>query len=105
MQAIEMEEERSAAERCLEIISEGQPRRTLFELSFIDVGGCEMDKDYDGPTMETVDGKYQITVDFVRSMVQWFKDGKAMPRRYVWEIVLGARSQFIKEESLVDIRL
>lgn len=38
-------------------------------------------------------------------MIQWFKDGKALPKRYVWEIVLGAYTQFMKEESLVDIKL
>ena len=38
-------------------------------------------------------------------MIQWFKDGKALPRRYVWEIVLGAHSHFIKEQSLVELPL
>ena len=38
-------------------------------------------------------------------MIQWFKDGKALPRRYVWEIVLGAHSHFAAEESLVDLDL
>lgn len=36
-------------------------------------------------------------------MIQWFKDGKALPKRYVWEIVLGAYEQFMKEESLVNV--
>ncbi|KAI0066098.1 protein phosphatase 5 [Artomyces pyxidatus] len=88
--AIEVEEEKSAVERCLEIISEG---------------GCDLDQKYEGPKLETVDGKYQITLEFVRSMIEWFKDGKALPRRYVWEIVLGAHEQFGQEESLVDITL
>jgi len=38
-------------------------------------------------------------------MIQWFKDGKAIPRRYVWEIILGAYSHFATEESLVDLDL
>lgn len=38
-------------------------------------------------------------------MIQWFKDGKALPRRYVWEIVLGAWAHFSNEESLVDLKL
>jgi serine/threonine-protein phosphatase 5 len=38
-------------------------------------------------------------------MIQWFKDGKALPRRYVWEIVLGAFGHFAAEESLVDLDL
>lgn len=50
-------------------------------------------------------GKYHITQEFATSMLEWFKDGKALPRRYVWEIVLGAYELFKAEESLVDIRL
>lgn len=38
-------------------------------------------------------------------MIQWFKDGKTLPKRYVWEIVLGAYEQFAKEESMVEVRL
>ncbi|KAI0268648.1 Metallo-dependent phosphatase-like protein [Gloeopeniophorella convolvens] len=89
--AIEMEEEKSAVERCLEIIAEG---------------ACEVEKAYAGPKLEkTEDGKYKITLEFLRSMIQWFKDGKSLPRRYAWEIVLGAHDHFVKEQSLVDVKL
>jgi serine/threonine-protein phosphatase 5 len=36
-------------------------------------------------------------------MIEWFKGGKTLPKRYVWEIVLGAYEYFIKEESLVTV--
>lgn len=36
-------------------------------------------------------------------MIQWFKDGKTLPKRYVWEIVMGAHDQFQREESLVNV--
>lgn len=36
-------------------------------------------------------------------MIQWFKDGKTLPKRYAWEIVIGAHDQFVKEESLVNV--
>ncbi|KAI9509155.1 phosphoprotein phosphatase [Russula earlei] len=89
--AIEMEEEKTAVERCLEMIAEGV---------------CEVEKTYDGPKLETTDaGKYAITIDFLRSMIQWFKDGKTLPRRYAWEIILGAHDHFAKEESLVDVEI
>ncbi len=65
-----------------------------------------MEKTYEGPKLETTDdGKYKITVEFIRSMIQWFKDGKTLPRRYAWEIVLGAHDHFAKEESLVDVKV
>lgn len=89
--AIEMEEEKNAVERCLEIIGEGN---------------CEVESDYTGPKMQkSEDGKYAITQDFVTQMLDWFKEGKKIPRRFAWEIVLGAYAQFIKEESLVQISL
>ncbi|KAH9931063.1 phosphoprotein phosphatase [Epithele typhae] len=89
--AIEMEEEKSAVLRCLEIIDEG---------------GCGMDKDYAGPLLpQGDDGKYRVDIDFVRKMLAWFKDGKAIPRRYVWEIVLGAHAHFEREESLVTVEI
>jgi serine/threonine-protein phosphatase 5 len=51
------------------------------------------------------DGKYKITREFVNDMIAWFKDGKALPKRYVWEIVLGAHAAFVKEDSLVDVNI
>lgn len=65
-----------------------------------------MDVSYAGPKLETLEGgKFSITFDFVKAMIQWFKDGKALPRRYVWEIVLGAYAHFAAEESLVKLDL
>jgi serine/threonine-protein phosphatase 5 len=69
-------------------------------------GACEVEKSYQGPRLETTDdGNFKITIEFIRSMMQWFKDGKALPRRYAWEIVLGAHDHFVKEESLVDVKV
>lgn len=38
-------------------------------------------------------------------MIDWFKQGKKLSRRYAWEIVLGAHSSFVKEDSLVNLDL
>ncbi|KAJ3829954.1 phosphoprotein phosphatase [Lentinula raphanica] len=87
--AIELEGEKNPVDRCREIIAEG---------------GCELDKSYSGPKLDVTDeGKYQITSDFVEGMIEWFKNGKTLPKRYVWEIVLGAYEHFFKEESLVTV--
>ena len=46
-------------------------------------GGCDLDKNYAGPVLPTDDnGKFTINIQFVRDMIQWFKDGKSIPRRY-----------------------
>ncbi len=87
-------------------------------------GGCDLDKTYDGPKLAVgEDGKYQINVEFIKGMIEWFKAGKTLPRRYVlshalspfplvlkatryvWEIVLGAHAHFAQEQSLVNLDL
>jgi serine/threonine-protein phosphatase 5 len=68
-------------------------------------GGCELEKSYAGPQLEVTDGTYSITQEFIDSMLEWFKNGKALPRRYVWEIVLGCYNELLKEESLTEIVL
>jgi serine/threonine-protein phosphatase 5 len=62
-----------------------------------------VDKAYAGPKLDEEDGKYRITEEFIKAMIDWFKAGKTLPKRYVWEIVLGAHEQFVKEESLVNV--
>ncbi|KAF8894057.1 phosphoprotein phosphatase [Infundibulicybe gibba] len=88
--AIEVEGEKNPIERCHEIIAEG---------------GCETEKTYSGPKLSLEGGKYIITPSFIIEMIEWFKSGKSLPKRYVWEIVLGAHRYFSQEESLVDVSL
>ena len=65
-----------------------------------------MDKTYAGPELHVgADGKYTVDAAFVRGLIAWFKDGKPLPRRYVWEIVLGAHGHFASEESLVTLEV
>lgn len=33
-------------------------------------------------------------------MIEWFKDGKRLPMRYAWQIILGAQREFLKEGEL-----
>ena len=52
--------------------------------------------------MEKLKGSvYKIMPKFVESMLEWFKNGKTLPRHYVWEIVLGCYNELIKEESRI----
>ncbi|KZT71003.1 Metallo-dependent phosphatase, partial [Daedalea quercina L-15889] len=46
-----------------------------------------------------------INLAFINGMIEWFKGGKTLPRRYVWEIVLGAHQAFVQEESLVTLNV
>lgn len=62
-------------------------------------GTAPLDKDYAGP-MLSEDGL--PTVEFVDSLLAWFKDGKVLPRRIAWQIVLGAQEQLVAEPTLVE---
>lgn len=67
------------------------------------IGGCELDKTYTGPKLPYGDGQHDIALDFIHEMIEWFKGGKTLPKRYVWEIALGAHKAFSTEESLVEV--
>ncbi|KAL5523591.1 hypothetical protein ACEPAG_7764 [Sanghuangporus baumii] len=94
--AIELEEEKDAVERCKEIIAND---------------ACQVDKSYIGPHLPTLpsDDKtkssYTISLQFIRDMLAWFKEGKSLPKRYVWEIAMGAYECFVKEESMIEVRV
>lgn len=46
-------------------------------------GGCDVEKSYAGPKLPFQDGKFSITIGFIREMLEWFKQGKTLPRRFV----------------------
>ena len=85
-------------DRCREIIAEG---------------GCDhLDPSYVGPSLPIITSatkdsqpKYGINKQFVEGMLIWFKEGKVLPKRFVWEIVLNTYDILIKEESLTDMPL
>ena len=59
-------------------------RRVVVLSDFRLLGGCDLDKSYDGPKLSTQeDGSYGITHQFIKDMLEWFKAGKTLPRRYV----------------------
>lgn len=100
MQAIAVGDEKSAITRCREIIEDG---------------GCDQnDKSYSGPRLPVIaepssssskEPTYGITKEFVEKMLEWFKNGKTLLRRYVWEIVIGCNSVLEKEQSLTEVIL
>ncbi|KAK4702839.1 serine/threonine-protein phosphatase 5, partial [Phenoliferia sp. Uapishka_3] len=79
------------------------PSLTSFPLSQIRdqlaSGIAPLDKDYAGPQL-SVDGL--PSVEFVESLLEWFKDGKVLPRRIAWQIVLGAQEVLASEKTLVE---
>lgn len=63
----------------------------LLARSCLTSGGCDLDKAYAGPKLpQDEDGKYTINLEFIKGMLEWFKEGKTLPRRsarfYTWPI-------------------
>ncbi|KDQ21575.1 hypothetical protein BOTBODRAFT_150454 [Botryobasidium botryosum FD-172 SS1] len=92
--AIEVGQAKSAVEECLEMIRDG---------------GCKPDSASAAPVLPILeDGPeptYTITADFIDKMIDWFKAGKFLPKRWAWEIVLGCWKELAKEESLTEVVL
>lgn len=95
--AIEMEEDQSPVEKVEETINDG---------------GCEVPNDYEGPKLpppresDKVQGrKYGISREFINEMTTWFKNGRTLAKRVVWEIVLGVWSACVQEESMTEVLL
>lgn len=69
-------------------------------------GGMPVEADYDGPRLEqTSDGKGVPTREFVEGMLEHFRSGKLLPKRYVWQIVLGCRDVLLNHGALVDAKI
>jgi serine/threonine-protein phosphatase 5 len=64
-----------------------------------------MDTTYTGPMPEydSATKRYKPTKEFVEGMIQMFKDGGKLPKRIVFEIVLGCKEILDQESSLVEV--
>lgn len=95
--AIETEEEETAVERVMDTIRNG---------------GCEVEASYTGPRLPEASAadaakgkKFGIDAEFIEKMEEWFKSGKYLAKRIVWEIVLGCFEACVQEESLREVVL
>ncbi len=90
-------------------------RREMFEkaiasehtksaLETVDIDALVVDASYAGPRMP--DGPEDtVTLEFVTGMINWFKDQKAIPIKYLWKMLRAAKKLFATLPSLVDIPL
>lgn len=64
----------------------------------------EVEEAYTGPRMTTTsDGQYYVTEDFVKSMIETFKDQKMIHKRFVLQILKVSHAIFRGLDSLVDL--
>lgn len=66
-----------------------------------------MDTAYTGPLpdYDATTKRYKPTKEFVEGMIQMFKDGGKLPKRIVFEIVLGCKEILDGESSLVEVEI
>ncbi|CAK9779552.1 unnamed protein product [Cutaneotrichosporon oleaginosum] len=93
--AISVGETETASQRCLTAIAQGACH---LDRSKEEAEGIPLPIIPDDPT-----GRYTPTKEFVESMIETFKNGGKMPKRVVWEIVLGVKAIVDKESSLVEV--
>ncbi|EKD01483.1 phosphoprotein phosphatase [Trichosporon asahii var. asahii CBS 8904] len=92
-QAIAVGETERASARCLRSIADG---------------ACALDNPHNVTLPIVPDdpkARYTPTKEFVEAMVETFKNGGKMPKRVVWEIILGVKSVVDAEASLVEIEV
>ena len=65
-------------------------------------GACEVEKGYAGPKLDFEDGVAKPSDSFVRELLDWFKEGKLLPKRYVFEVVLGCQTFLREEQSMTE---
>ncbi|KAI7844809.1 hypothetical protein COHA_001689 [Chlorella ohadii] len=59
---------------------------------------------YDGPRMEADEnGQLRVTLEFIKAMLQAFKEERLIHRRYAFEIILQAQAILKQLPALVDI--
>ncbi|XP_022252390.1 serine/threonine-protein phosphatase 5-like [Limulus polyphemus] len=67
----------------------------------IDLENMCIEEDYTGPQLEN--GK--VTDSFIKELMQNFKDGKKLHRKYAYKILLDVKEMFKKQPSLIDIHV
>ncbi|BEI85989.1 hypothetical protein CcaverHIS002_0602760 [Cutaneotrichosporon cavernicola] len=93
--AISVGETETASQRCLTAISHGA---CGLDRAKEEADGIPLPIIPDDPT-----GRYTPTKEFVEAMIETFKNGGKMPKRVVWEIVLGVKAILDRELSLVEV--
>lgn len=69
-------------------------------LDQLNSGSAPIERDYAGPLVP-VDGI--PTIEFVEALIAWFKDGKLIPRRIAWQVILGAHAILKAESTMVEV--
>lgn len=59
-----------------------------------------MESDYDGVKLGD-----EMTLEFIECMIERFKNGKKLPKKYVYQIVLKAKEIFGSEPTMPEVKI
>ncbi|EON61653.1 protein phosphatase 5 [Coniosporium apollinis CBS 100218] len=66
----------------------------------LDIEHMSVEADYDGVRLGT-----EMTAGFVENMIQRFKDGKKLPKKYVFQIILAVKAIVHAEPTMVEMEV
>lgn len=66
----------------------------------LDLDSITVEDDYDGVRLDK-----EMTKEFVDDMIQRFKDGKKIHRKYVFQIILAVKDIVYKEPTMVEMEV
>ncbi|KAF2427137.1 Metallo-dependent phosphatase [Tothia fuscella] len=64
-----------------------------------------VEKDYDGVKLELKEGGEGMTQGFIEDMIQRFKDGKRIHKKYVFQIILAVKELVYNEPTMVEVEV
>lgn len=66
----------------------------------LDVASMAVEPDYDGVKLGD-----EMTQEFIDDMTERFKNGKKLPRKYVYQIILAVRKLVYDEPTMVEVEI
>ncbi|TVY46517.1 Serine/threonine-protein phosphatase T [Lachnellula cervina] len=85
---------RDAFERAIEVGEEPSAAEGL------DLDSMAVDADYDGVRLEK-----EMTQEFITDMIERFKNGKKIPKKYVYQIVIAVKNISYDEATMVEMEI
>ena len=71
----------------------------------LDVNSIEVESSYQGPSFTFNDTSSNITLDFVKSLIEHYREQKVLHRKYAIKILIETYRYLKSQPSLIDINV
>jgi len=82
---------------------ESEHGKPMSETAAADWKAMDVPSTYDGPRLDSEDGPESVTLEFVKAMMERFRNQKLLHKKYVYKIVLDVITLFKTLPNLVEI--